>query len=82
MADLIERKSLKLLAQAWQVLNQIVSEAQWDEPHRKLMQALLGLGVAFAAGVAAICQLTEGADNHPRDAPNSQTSSCCPGPLG
>jgi hypothetical protein len=52
MANLIERKSLKLLAHAGQVLNQIVSEGLCDEPQKKLMQALLGLGVAFAAGVA------------------------------
>jgi hypothetical protein len=32
MADLIERKSLKLLAQAGQVLNQMVSEDLCDEP--------------------------------------------------
>ena len=51
---------LKLLAQARQVLNQIVSEGLCDEPQKKVMQALLGLGAAFAAGVAATCpQLTE-----------------------
>jgi hypothetical protein len=55
MADLIERKSPKLLAQAGQVLNQIVSEGLCDEPQKTLMQALLGLGAAFAAGVAATC---------------------------
>jgi hypothetical protein len=44
IADLIEGKSPKLLAQAGQVLNQIVSEALCDEPQKKLMQALLGLG--------------------------------------
>jgi hypothetical protein len=41
MADLIERKSLKLLAQAGQVLNQIVSEGVCDEPQKELMQAML-----------------------------------------
>ena len=41
MADLIERKSLKLLAQAGQVLNQMVSEGLCDEPQKKLLQALL-----------------------------------------
>src|SRR3954462_5004238 len=53
IADLIARKSPKLLAQAGQVLNQIVSEALCDEPQKKLMPALLGLGAAFVAGVAA-----------------------------
>ena len=41
MADLIERKSLKLLAQAGQMLNQIVAEGLCDEPQKKLMQTLL-----------------------------------------
>jgi hypothetical protein len=42
------------------VLNQIVSEGLCDEPPKELMQALLGLGAAFAAGVAATGpQLTE-----------------------
>jgi hypothetical protein len=41
MADLIERKSLKLLAQAGQMLNQIVGEGLCDEPQKKLMQAML-----------------------------------------
>ena len=41
MADLIERKSLKLLAQAGQILNQIVAEGLCDEPQKKLMQTLL-----------------------------------------
>jgi hypothetical protein len=41
MADLIERKSLKLLAQAGQTLNQIVSEGLCDEPQKKLMQTML-----------------------------------------
>jgi len=59
MADLMERQSPKLLAQAGQVLNQIVSEALCDEPQKKLMQALLESGAVFAAGVAVICQLTE-----------------------
>jgi hypothetical protein len=53
MVDLIVRQSPKLLAQAGQVLNQMVSEGLCDEPQKKLMQALLGLGAAFAAGVAA-----------------------------
>ena len=41
MADLIERKSLKLLAQAGQTLNQIVGEGLCDEPQKVLMQAML-----------------------------------------
>jgi hypothetical protein len=41
MADLIERKSLKLLAQAGQTLNQIVSEGLCDEPQKKIMRAML-----------------------------------------
>ena len=41
MTDLIERKSLKLLAQAGQVLNQMVSEGLCDEPQKKLMQTML-----------------------------------------
>jgi hypothetical protein len=41
MADLIERKSLKLLAQAGQTLNQIVGEGLCDEPQKKLMQTLM-----------------------------------------
>jgi len=41
MADLIERKSLKLLAQAGQTLNQIVGEGLCDEPQKKLMRAML-----------------------------------------
>jgi hypothetical protein len=34
MADLFERKSLKLLAQAGQTLNQIVGEGLCDEPQK------------------------------------------------
>ena len=41
MADLIERKSLKLLAQAGQVLNQMVSEGLCDEPQKELMRTML-----------------------------------------
>ena len=41
MADLIERKSLKLLAQAGQTLNQIVGEGLCDEPQKKLMRGML-----------------------------------------
>ncbi len=41
MADLIERKSLKLLAQAGQTLNQIVGEGLCDEPQKTLMRAML-----------------------------------------
>jgi hypothetical protein len=41
MADLIERKSLKLLVQAGQTLGQIVGEGLCDEPQKKLMQAML-----------------------------------------
>jgi hypothetical protein len=41
MADLIERKSLKLLTQAGQTLSQIVGEGLCDEPQKELMQAML-----------------------------------------
>jgi hypothetical protein len=41
MADLIERKSLKLLAQAGQTLNQVVAEGLCDHPQRPLMRAML-----------------------------------------
>jgi hypothetical protein len=41
MAGLIARKSPKLLAQAGQVLNQMVSEGLCDEPQKKFLQALL-----------------------------------------
>jgi hypothetical protein len=41
MADLIERKSLKLLAQAGQTLNGIVGEGLCDEPQKKLMRRML-----------------------------------------
>ena len=40
MTDLIERKSPKL-AQAGQVLNQMVSEGLCDEPQKELIQVLL-----------------------------------------
>jgi hypothetical protein len=41
MVDLIEQKSLKLLAQAGQALNQIVAEGLCDEPQKKLMRTML-----------------------------------------
>jgi hypothetical protein len=41
MADLIERKSLKLLTQAGQVLSQIIGEGLCDEPQKKAMQVML-----------------------------------------
>jgi len=41
MADLVERKSLKLLAQAGQTLNQIVGEGLCDEPQKDLMRRIL-----------------------------------------
>jgi hypothetical protein len=41
MADLIERKALKLLAQAGQTLNQIIGEGLCDEPQKKAMRAML-----------------------------------------
>jgi hypothetical protein len=41
MADLFERKSLKLLAQAGQTLNQIVGEGLCDEPQKDLMRRML-----------------------------------------
>jgi hypothetical protein len=41
MADLIERKSLKLLAQAGRTLNQVIGEGLCDEPQKKLMRAML-----------------------------------------
>jgi hypothetical protein len=41
MADLIERKSLKLLAQAGQILNQIVGEGLCDEPEKTLIRSML-----------------------------------------
>ena len=38
----------------------MVSEGLCDEPLKELMRTMLGLGAAFAAGVAAPCpQLTE-----------------------
>ena len=41
MAALIERKSLKLLAQAGQLLNQIVGEGLCEEPQKKLIRNML-----------------------------------------
>ena len=41
MANLIERKSLKLLAQAGQMLNQIVGEGLCEEPQKKLIRDML-----------------------------------------
>jgi len=41
MANLIERKSLKLLAQAGQILNQIVGEGLCEEPQKKLIRDML-----------------------------------------
>jgi hypothetical protein len=41
MADLFERKSLKLLAQAGQTLSQIVGEGLCDEPQKELMRRML-----------------------------------------
>jgi len=41
MADLIERKALKLLTQAGQTLNQIIGEGLCDEPQKKAMHAML-----------------------------------------
>ena len=41
MADLIERKSLKLLTQAGQTLSQIIGEGLCDEPQKKAMHVML-----------------------------------------
>jgi hypothetical protein len=41
MIELIERKSLKLLAQAGQTLNQIVGEGLCDEPQKELIRTML-----------------------------------------
>lgn len=41
MADLIERKALKLLAQAGQLMNQIVGEGLCEEPQKKLIRDML-----------------------------------------
>jgi hypothetical protein len=41
MVNLIERKSLKLLAQAGQTLNQIIGEGLCDEPQKQAMQVML-----------------------------------------
>ena len=41
MANLIERKSLKLLTEAGQTLSQIIGEGLCDEPQKKTMQAML-----------------------------------------
>jgi hypothetical protein len=42
MADLIERKALKLLVQAGQTLGQIVGEGMCEEPQKELMHSMLG----------------------------------------
>jgi hypothetical protein len=42
MTDMFERKSLKLLAQAGQTLNQIGGEGLCDEPQKDLMRTMLG----------------------------------------
>jgi hypothetical protein len=41
MADLIERKALKLLVQAGQTLGQVIGEGMCEEPQKDLMQAML-----------------------------------------
>ena len=41
MAALVERKSLKLLTQAGQTLNQIIDEGLCDEPQKKAMRAMV-----------------------------------------
>ena len=41
MADLIERKALKLLAQAGQTLSQIIGEGLCDEPQKRTMRVML-----------------------------------------
>jgi hypothetical protein len=41
MAELIQRKALKLLAQGGQTLNQIIGEGLCDEPQKKAMQEML-----------------------------------------
>jgi hypothetical protein len=41
MAALVERKSLKLLAQAGQTLNQIIGEGLCDEPQKTAMRVML-----------------------------------------
>jgi hypothetical protein len=41
MTDLIERKALKLLAQAGQTLSQIIGEGLCDEPQKKTMRVML-----------------------------------------
>jgi hypothetical protein len=41
MAALVERKSLKLLAQAGQTLNQIIDEGLCDEPQMRAMRVML-----------------------------------------
>ena len=38
---MIERKALKLLAQAGQTLSQIIGEGLCDEPQKKTMEAML-----------------------------------------
>jgi hypothetical protein len=41
MAELIERKALKLLIQPEQTLSQIIGEGLCDEPQKKAIQAML-----------------------------------------
>jgi hypothetical protein len=41
MADLTERKALKLLAQAGQTLSQLIGEGLWDEPQKRTMRVML-----------------------------------------
>jgi hypothetical protein len=42
MTSIIDRKALKLLAQASQRLSEMVGEGLCEEPQKKLVQALLG----------------------------------------
>jgi hypothetical protein len=41
MTDLIERKALKLLAQAGETLSQIIGEGLCDEPQKKTMRVMV-----------------------------------------
>jgi hypothetical protein len=41
MVELVERKALKLLAQAGQTLSQIIGEGLCDEPQKPAMQQML-----------------------------------------
>lgn len=41
MADLMERKALKLLTQAGQTLSQIIGEGLCDDPQKKTIQMML-----------------------------------------